>query len=159
MKRILITIILTLLLTVLCVASAQGEICQHDGLTNAATEFSYRDVDVGHVLVYTQTGECSICGNEAVIQAEGGLTGHLFCMSESVHFEADGMHLWVFICLDCHHVSLVEEPCAGGNQCLVYRAQVGMRAPVHYGDSWEAWHQQTTTEDYVKRWVAQQRTE
>lgn len=159
MKRILIAIILAIVLMVLCVACAQGEKCRHDGLTNVTTEFSYKDVEKGHVLVYTQTGDCPVCGKRASIQVEGGLTGHVFCMSESIHFDADGMHLWVFICMDCHCVTLREEPCGGNEQCLRYTAQAGMRAPVYYGDSLAAWHQQTTTEDYVQRWIAQNKKE
>ncbi len=159
MRRILMILMLTLLLTVLCVASAQGEKCRHDGLTDVVTDISYKDVEAGHVLVFTKTGECLDCGKPASIQVEGGLTGHVFCMSESIHFEADGMHLWVFICLDCYRVSLRELPCGGGKRCYVYKAVHGKTPPVHYGDSWEAWHQQTTTEDYVKRWIAQDRSE
>lgn len=157
MRRILT--LLTILLVVLCPANAKGENCQHDGLPNAAAEISYKDVEAGHVLVYTKTGECSICGREAVIQAEGGLTGHIFCMAESIHFTQDGMHLWVFICLDCKHVAVVEEPCAGGDWCLIYSAQTGVRAPVQEGESLEAWRQENTTEDYVSRWLAQQNKE
>lgn len=135
-----------------------AEKCDHVHMIVKDEQTTYEDVEAGHQWVTTKAGICDDCGANLIRRIEGGLTGHVFYMSESIHFTEEGVHLWVFICPECLHIALREEACTGGDWCNRYSAQAGERAPVTYGISL-AEERQMTDEDYVKHWVAQNRAE
>ena len=152
MKRILLCMMICLLFT-----CAAAENCAHENLLMCSLRSEWVDVDAGHQLVYTKSCVCDDCSENIISKTYADFVGHVFHMSESIHFAAEGMHLWVFICPECWHVELREMPCAGGDQCLMYSAQTGERPPVAAGESLET-QRLLTDEDYVKRWIAQDRT-
>lgn len=157
MKKVILCILGCILL--LAWTGAAAEDCTHENQLECGMISGWEDLVDGHWWVETQTCVCDDCGKKIVRRSVGEFLGHTFHMSESIHFEADSMHLWVFICPECWHVTLREQACGGGDQCYIYRTPRGQTPLVHYGDSWVAWQQATTTEDYVKRWIAQDRTE
>ena len=150
--------ILCVLACLLLLTYAVAEDCAHENLLMCSLRSAWEDVEIGHRQVYTKSCVCDDCSRSIVSKTYGALTGHTFHLSESIHFAAEEMHLWVFICPDCWCVTLVKEGCLGGDQCLIFHPQAGERPPVQYGESLEEFLQQTTTEDYIKRWLAQDRS-
>lgn len=152
MKRILLCMIICLLFT-----CAAAETCAHRNLLMCSLRSEWVDMGAGHQLVYTKSCVCDDCSANIVSKSYADFVGHVFHMSESIHFAAEGMHLWVFICPECWHVHLEESTCAGGDQCLMYSAQTGERPPVQQ-EEFIAVFRALTNEAYVKRWLAQDRT-
>ena len=156
MKKIILCILGCFLL--LMWTDAIAEECAHENLLECSLISRWEDLEAGHQWVEIKNCVCDDCGRKLVNRDYGQFVGHTFYMSESIHFEANQMHLWVFICPDCWHVTLVKEGCLGGDQCLIFHPQAGERPPVQYCESLEEFLQQTTTEDFIKRWLAQDRS-
>lgn len=156
MKKIILCMLGCLLL--LMWTEATAETCTHENLLECSFTKGWEDVEVGHQWVETRSCVCDDCGKKLIKKTYGGLVGHVFYMSESLHFAADRMHLWVFVCPDCRHVTLREESCAGGDRCLLYSAQAGERPPVQQEEAIAAFRE-FTTDDYIKRWIASRKTE
>ena len=110
MRRIICCITMITLLTGLW---AMAESCTHNNLLMCSLRSECKDVGDGHQMVYTKSCVCDDCSENLVQRTYGPLMGHVFHLSESIHFEREGMHLWVFICPECWHVTLKEEACAG----------------------------------------------
>lgn len=155
MKRIILCILGCILL--MCTAAA-AEDCTHENILMCSLNSEIVDLEAGHQWVETKTCVCDDCSRKIVQRRYGEFVGHTFYMSESIHFEAEGMHLWVFICPECYAVALQELECAGGDRCNVYTVSVGEIPPVQQGESWEE-QKLLTDDDYVKRWIAQDRTD
>ena len=154
MKRFVLCI-LSLALMLLSL-NAMAESCSHENLLMCSLRSECQDLVEGHQYVQTKSCVCDDCSTNIVQRIYGQFVGHTFHMSESIHFDADGMHLWVFICPECYHVALRELECAGGEQCGLYKASIGEIPPVQQGESWEA-QKLLTDDDYIRRWIAQKR--
>lgn len=153
MRRIICCITMITLLTGLW---AKAESCTHDNLLMCSLRSECQDVGDGHQTVYTKSCVCDDCSENLVQRTYGPLMGHVFHLSESIHFEREGMHLWVFICPECWHVTLKEEACAGGDQCLTYTAQAGEMPAVQHDLALEdvrAW----TDKDYIMHWISRKK--
>ena len=153
MKRIILCMLACLLL----LTYAAAEDCAHENLLMCSMRSAWEDVDAGHRQVYTKSCVCDDCSQSIVSKTYGALTGHTFHMSESIHFAAEELHLWVFVCPDCLHITLMEEKCAGGDACLLFSAQAGERPPVQQGESIAA-YRALTKDDYIRRWIAYKKT-
>ena len=154
--RILAAVCLVLAL-VLWTGSASGASCQHLHLKITDTTFSYENVSAGHVLVITHTGECDDCGGPGIRISEGPLLGHEFNMAESLHFNEDNLHVWAFICVQCHGVFQRELPC-GGDRCYTYHCD-GRDPAVQYLDSYAVWQADHPEEVIAALWLAAKEAE
>ena len=150
MKRVILCILACVLLLMWTGVHAENCLHEHQQVIGVLNEC--KDFETGHAIVVTKNCICADCGKKVVRMEYEEFEGHAFHMSESIHFEEDSMHLWVFICPECWHISLIEEACTGGAQCMLYSAQEGELPPIQYGqfvsDMWEL-----TAQDYVKRWL------
>lgn len=155
MKRIILCILCCLLLLT-WTGAAPAEKCPHENQVECSVTKGWEDLTEGHEWVETRSCVCDDCGKQLIHKSHGGLVGHEFHLSESNHYEAEGVHIWVFICPMCYHVTLIEAECAGGDQCYFFQAEVGENPPVTYPTSLEE-DRQLTTQDYVKHWIAQGR--
>lgn len=154
MRRIILCILGCILL--LTWMGAAAEKCPHEHLRVMGILVQCKDYAAGHQTVETKTCICDDCGAKVIRSTGGEFTGHVFQMSESIHFAEDQMHLWVFICPDCWHVYLEEYPCAGGAECTLYSAQEGELPPIQYGQ-FISEIRELTAQDYVIRWLEQQK--
>ena len=152
MKRIAACMLACILLMLL---GAIAEQCSHEQLRPAGTFTQCEDLEYGHQKKETSTSVCEDCGKKVVRSSYGALMGHTFYMSESIHFEEDGIHLCVFICPDCRHVRLVEYACTGGRQCYVYRGQESESFPAQTMRR-RSELQELTEQDYLERWLSVQ---
>ena len=109
----------------------------------------------GHYRCNIINSMCLDCKKPCVDKQYEAFTGHIFHMAESIHSHVAGLHLWVFICADCKYITMVEEPCTGGENCMLYSAQAGEKPAVQLAESLAAWKEANQKNDIVKRWIAQ----
>lgn len=153
MKKLLILILLAALL---CPALAEDE-CQHMNLKEmaASSETVIEPRDSGHYACEIKRSICTDCYKKFEYRRYGDFQGHIFHMAESIHSHAEGRHLWVFLCADCKYITMVEEPCTGSENCMLYSAQAGEKPAVQLAESLAAWKEANPKNDIVKRWISQ----
>ena len=156
MKRIILCILGCILL-MMWPAQAEND-CAHEERRLVGVINEWQDWESGHQYVETQLEICDACGEKCFLSDSGDLEGHVFHMSESIHFEAENRHLCVLICPTCWHVELSEIICPGGDVCELFTPQAGEMPPIQQGESLEEMYE-LTTPDYIKRWLAQNRDE
>ena len=154
MKRIILCILGCILLMAWTFAAAEE--CTHEKLLMCSLKGKWVDLNEGHQWVETKSCVCDDCGTNLVETTLSGFVGHTFHLSESLHFAREGLHRWVFLCPDCWHEMLIEEECQGGSECLIYKASVGGNPEVNAAESLTE-HNLLTNDDYIKRWIAQNR--
>lgn len=138
--------------TVLCPALAEAK-CLHENVYELVSN-EVRPRAAGHENCKVITAICQDCKTKYVDERFESFKGHVFHMAESLHFEEDGMHLWVFICSECMYITMIEDACTGGANCMLYSAQAGVRPAVQYADSLAAWKDENEKNDIVARWLA-----
>ena len=141
-----------LTLTMICPVFAESN-CLHEDVYEIISN-EVRPQEAGHISCKVITSICQECKRKFVDEQFGGFRGHIFHMAESIHCEADGMHLWVFLCSGCMYITMMEDACTGGDQCMTYSAQVGEIPAVQYADSLAAWKETNEKNDIVARWIA-----
>lgn len=142
-----------LLFALLCSAVAENE-CQHVNTEEMATSHTVIvPLEAGHYPCKVTHTMCLDCKKGFVERQYGQFVGHTFHMAESIHSQQEGMHLWIFICPECMYVTMVEEACAGGENCHLYCAQEGTSPAIQLADSLAAWKEADAKSDIVSRWI------
>lgn len=150
-KRLLIPF---LLIALLCPAFAEDE-CQHIHLSKMATSHTVVEaLEAGHYRCKITHTLCTDCYKRFVDKQFENLQGHTFHMAESVHGQQEGMHLWIFICPECMHITMIEELCEGGRNCSKYGAQEGTTPAVQLSDTLAPWKETDAKRDIIRRWIA-----
>lgn len=160
MKKLKFSIALCVLLAVLLwTASASGEVCAHAEVKELNSIIRCEDLKSGHCEVEQRLSICLDCGEKLIKRNYGELAGHVFQMAESIHFTRDGMHLCIFICQDCLHLTKVEYGCEGGRRCRIYHAQEIKPISVQHLESFDEWVETAKDEDIIQRWLAREKAE
>ena len=155
MKRIILCMLGCILMLMWTTAAAE-EKCDHLNTVECNVLGGWVDYLSGHQWEETRMCVCDDCGKKITDRVYGQFYGHEFHLSESIHFENEKRHLFVFICPSCWHVALTEIICPGGEVCQMVKPTVGDIPPVQQGESLEEQHL-LTDDDYIKRWIAQDR--
>ena len=154
--RICVLLLLALLL-VPWTQPATAESCLHKNLTTIRSITQYQDYHDGHVEVAHTFQCCADCGSAFIQKTNGGLQGHVLHMAESVHCEADGLHVYVFVCADCLHPVMRLYECTGGADCTRIKASVGEHPPVKTVPCLDDWCTEDILTKIVQRWLLEQK--
>lgn len=150
-RRIILCILGCILL--LCSAVAETE-CQHVHIEEMATSHTVIvPLEAGHYSCKVTHTMCLDCKTDFVDRQYGHFVGHTFHIAESIHCQQEGRHLWVFLCSECMYITMREEECAGGENCVRYSPQAGEMPVVQLTDSLVAWKEENTKEVIVSRWL------
>ncbi len=153
MKRIILCILGCILL--LMWTSVAAEECTHIHVVDISNLDLCVDLEAGHQEMTLETRVCTDCGKKIIQRSYGPFVGHVFTMAESLHFDEDMAHLFVFICKDCHHIVKEAIGC-NRNRCWTYLAPDRIHPQVEYFDHLEAWEAENPEEAIVNRWIARQ---
>ena len=156
MKKVILCVLGGLLL--LIATAIAEDTCAHKNILECSVLSEWKDYGTGHRWEETRLCVCDDCGKKITNTSYGHFEGHAFHLSESIHFEDENRHLFVFICPTCWHIVREEIVCPGGNVCLMVKPSVGEIPPVQQGESLEE-QRLLTDEDYIKRWIAQDRAD
>lgn len=150
MKRMLI---LLMMVAIFCPVVAE-EGCLHRKQTEIVTSYCALTPDnTGHFMCDIKRIYCVDCDWMVEYKQYGDLKGHTFHLAESIHSSEEKRHLWVFLCSGCMHVTMIEENCIEGENCMRYSAQAGRQPKVQYLDSIAAWKETNAKSDIVNRWL------
>ena len=138
-------------------AAAEG--CLHKQLTTIRSITQCQDYYDGHAYVEQAFQRCEDCGKAIIRKTAGDLQGHVLHMAESVHCEADGIHVYVFICEDCLHPVMQLHECGGGEACTRIQAAVGETPPVKTVQCVDDWYTEHILTEIVQRWLLERKAE
>lgn len=149
MKRISLLLLLLMLLS----SAFAEDSCMHEQVAELHTPETITSQVDGHVYRKSTEVICLNCESKLVLEVAVSFQGHVFCMADNLHFSDDGMHLCIFICKDCMHITPIEYACEGEKQCATYTPQLGAVPPVQLYQSMATWKEQNPDDAVRERFI------